>query len=48
VFCQSFKGLDNILLFYKRHLAVYLGKLWLTVGAKVFITEALYDLEVLV
>ncbi len=45
---QTFKHLKNVLLFNKRHLAVYLGELRLTVGAQILIAETFHDLEITV
>ena len=46
MFCHSFESGNNIFLFNKTHLTVYLSKLRLTVCTKIFITETLYNLEV--
>ena len=43
---HSLKHIQDILLLYERHLAVNLGKLRLTIGAKVLVAEAFYDLEI--
>ena len=46
MFCHSFESGNDIFLFNKTHLTVYLSKLRLTVCTKIFITETLYNLEV--
>ncbi len=43
-----FKEVDDIVLVYERHLAVYLSELRLPVGTQVFVAEALGYLEVTV
>ena len=48
MFCHSFEQVDDIFLLNVAHLAVYLGKFWLAVGAKVFVAETFYYLEVTV
>ena len=48
VFGQTLEGVEHILLLHKRHLAVDLRELGLTVGAEVLIAEATHDLEVAV
>ena len=48
VFCQTFEGLEDILLMDEGHLAVDLCELGLAVGAEVLIAEAADNLEVAV
>ena len=45
---HAFKHLDDILLLGKRHLAVDLCELWLTVGTEILVAEALHNLEITV
>ncbi len=45
---QAFKSLENIFLLHEGHLAVYLCKLRLAVGAEVFVAKAFYNLVVAV
>ena len=45
---QTLEHIEDILLFDKRHLAVYLCELRLTVGTQVFVAEAFYYLEITV
>ena len=46
--CHVLKEVDYVVLVDKRHFAVDLCELWLTVGTKVFVAEALGYLEVAV
>ena len=48
IFRHTFKQVDDVVLFYERHFAVYLSKFRLTVGTKVLVTETLGNLEVTV
>ena len=48
MFCQALEHVDDIFLLNKRHLAVDLSELWLTVGTEVFIAEAAHYLEITV
>ena len=45
---QAFEHIEDILLLNKRHLAIYLRELRLTVGTQVLVAEAFHDLEVTV
>ena len=45
---ETFEQVEDVFLFDERHLTVNLGKLGLTVGAEVLVTEAAHDLEVAV
>ena len=45
---HTLEHLDNVFLFYETHFTVNLCKLRLTVGTKVFIAEAFYNLEITV
>ena len=43
---HTLKHLQHVFLLYKRHFAVDLSKLWLTVSTQVFVAEALCNLEI--
>ena len=45
---QAFKGVQDVLALYEAHLTIHLGKLRLTIGAQVFVAEALHNLEILI
>ena len=45
---HALEDIENILLLHKRHFAVDLRKLGLTVGPQVFVAETLYNLEIAV